>query len=166
MAVSPAATAEVQGALDVTGEFLIRSHKISDKLVRLGIYKKKGTTLSASISASAGIEVLAGNTDLLGMVLNAALPGADANKCGIPADTAKALNSVIKETIDRSIAIELNAACSASSTHEAALLYEISLDEGDTARTDSALKAALAGDWRSEERRVGKECRSRWSPYH
>src|SRR5258708_31104462 len=22
------------------------------------------------------------------------------------------------------------------------------------------------GMWRSEERRVGKECRSRWSPYH
>ena len=21
-------------------------------------------------------------------------------------------------------------------------------------------------NWRSEERRVGKECRSRWSPYH
>ena len=27
------------------------------------------------------------------------------------------------------------------------------------------LKAAQA-KWRSEERRVGKECRSRWSPYH
>ena len=31
--------------------------------------------------------------------------------------------------------------------------------------------SALAGVWiadgkRSEERRVGKECRSRWSPYH
>src|ERR1035441_5124141 len=24
----------------------------------------------------------------------------------------------------------------------------------------------LAGNYRSEERRVGKECRSRWSPYH
>src|SRR2546430_11099226 len=24
----------------------------------------------------------------------------------------------------------------------------------------------LVADWRSEERRVGKECRSRWSPYH
>src|SRR2546430_8755778 len=23
-----------------------------------------------------------------------------------------------------------------------------------------------ANGWRSEERRVGKECRSRWSPYH
>src|SRR2546427_11780728 len=26
--------------------------------------------------------------------------------------------------------------------------------------------AALEGRGRSEERRVGKECRSRWSPYH
>ena len=25
---------------------------------------------------------------------------------------------------------------------------------------------ALSGSLRSEERRVGKECRSRWSPYH
>ena len=29
-----------------------------------------------------------------------------------------------------------------------------------------ALKAALEEVGRSEERRVGKECRSRWSPYH
>ena len=33
----------------------------------------------------------------------------------------------------------------------------IEIDGGDTQRI------AL---WRSEERRVGKECRSRWSPYH
>ena len=26
--------------------------------------------------------------------------------------------------------------------------------------------AVFLGGWRSEERRVGKECRSRWSPYH
>ena len=25
---------------------------------------------------------------------------------------------------------------------------------------------SLAANYRSEERRVGKECRSRWSPYH
>ena len=28
------------------------------------------------------------------------------------------------------------------------------------------LAAALTATLRSEERRVGKECRSRWSPYH
>src|SRR3989441_7745158 len=38
-----------------------------------------------------------------------------------------------------------------------------------TPRLERAVKAALAefkGSYRSEERRVGKECRSRWSPYH
>ena len=29
----------------------------------------------------------------------------------------------------------------------------------------SAIRKAIA-EYRSEERRVGKECRSRWSPYH
>ena len=29
-----------------------------------------------------------------------------------------------------------------------------------------ALRAGIRGQRRSEERRVGKECRSRWSPYH
>ena len=36
-------------------------------------------------------------------------------------------------------------------------------------RMPSGLEAPLAVIWpevRSEERRVGKECRSRWSPYH
>src|SRR6202049_5223634 len=31
---------------------------------------------------------------------------------------------------------------------------------------DSQPRPPLAGRARSEERRVGKECRSRWSPYH
>ena len=30
----------------------------------------------------------------------------------------------------------------------------------------SQSEAVMSGVWRSEERRVGKECRSRWSPYH
>ena len=31
---------------------------------------------------------------------------------------------------------------------------------------EALLKRAVAMALRSEERRVGKECRSRWSPYH
>src|SRR3989449_2015449 len=37
---------------------------------------------------------------------------------------------------------------------------------GETADTLEAMRAARAAGSRSEERRVGKECRSRWSPYH
>ena len=38
-----------------------------------------------------------------------------------------------------------------------------------TARSDACPNVAIADEargFRSEERRVGKECRSRWSPYH
>ena len=31
---------------------------------------------------------------------------------------------------------------------------------------ESEVNYVTPGDIRSEERRVGKECRSRWSPYH
>src|SRR2546430_17147232 len=34
------------------------------------------------------------------------------------------------------------------------------------AMEEMSYKAALRHGYRSEERRVGKECRSRWSPYH
>ena len=33
-------------------------------------------------------------------------------------------------------------------------------------QTSSRIEVFTVGGMRSEERRVGKECRSRWSPYH
>ena len=46
-------------------------------------------------------------------------------------------------------------------------------DQGDTTASHELLHALRLGagvvitiTFRSEERRVGKECRSRWSPYH
>ena len=52
----------------------------------------------------------------------------------------------------------------------------LKLEEGDFVTViggngagKSTMLNAVAGTWpvdRSEERRVGKECRSRWSPYH
>ena len=37
---------------------------------------------------------------------------------------------------------------------------------GDDFVSHSVAVATILADQRSEERRVGKECRSRWSPYH
>src|SRR5574344_3083192 len=40
----------------------------------------------------------------------------------------------------------------------------VEIDEG--VMLDENGHVTEKGDFRSEERRVGKECRSRWSPYH
>src|SRR3712207_867448 len=47
-----------------------------------------------------------------------------------------------------------------------ALLPVLYLRGVSTGDFQEALGALLGKDARSEERRVGKECRSRWSPYH
>ena len=39
-------------------------------------------------------------------------------------------------------------------------------DGEETTELSVKIRAAKFRDLRSEERRVGKECRSRWSPYH
>src|SRR5579871_2193706 len=44
-------------------------------------------------------------------------------------------------------------------------LLKTGMQEGDD-QTSLPFESGNAGAKRSEERRVGKECRSRWSPYH
>ena len=43
---------------------------------------------------------------------------------------------------------------------------ELLREKGMAKAAKKADRVAAEGDDRSEERRVGKECRSRWSPYH
>ena len=45
-------------------------------------------------------------------------------------------------------------------------LRALEMHEGLAALTDGAMEQTVKHIVRSEERRVGKECRSRWSPYH
>ena len=66
-----------------------------------------------------------------------------------------------KKFIAKLSACVLAAACAVS-------VAACSKEEGGT--TDGGDKLYITGSlqalYRSEERRVGKECRSRWSPYH
>ena len=42
----------------------------------------------------------------------------------------------------------------------------MTIDKGYNVLIDLSHQCSFNFMWRSEERRVGKECRSRWSPYH
>ena len=57
-----------------------------------------------------------------------------------------------------------------SDIHSVAIMANLGAESGfDKSVTNSIGAFGLQqwlGDDRSEERRVGKECRSRWSPYH
>ena len=52
-------------------------------------------------------------------------------------------------------------------THVRAILHTLGMDLNDDSLKGTPKRVAkMFVTTRSEERRVGKECRSRWSPYH
>jgi hypothetical protein len=147
ISIQPAVTLKLAGSIRIAGDFIVRCFKESDSVVTLGVYKKRGTTVTASFTAGAGVGGNIGDHNVLDALLNAALPGVDVAAAAIPDDTSSALNGAIKQGLDRSLSAQFNLACSASFTDEAAVVYEIQLDKGVVSDTDAALSEALRGDW-------------------
>jgi hypothetical protein len=156
--IVPNVTLSLAGSLQVSGDFLVRCYKISDNLVRMGVYKKQGSTLTVCLTAAAGIEGKIGGDDVLNALLKAALPGVDVAAAGISGDTAAILNDVIQDGLNRNLSACLNATCSAAFAHEAALLYDVQLDGRDGGATDAALASALAGNWTALEALPNVHC--------
>jgi hypothetical protein len=145
VSVQPAAALTVGGNVAITGEFSVRIRRATASLLRVGVYKKKNTTLSASFTASAGLGAHLGRSDLISAFFAAVLPGIDTT--GLSKDDTAKFHDVLKDSLDHSLAISLNAACSASHSDEAALVFEVNTAAGDLTSTRQALAAALTGDW-------------------
>ncbi len=147
--ITPTVTLQVAGSVEIAGDLIVRSYKKSADVVQIGVYKKCGSTLTVTFTVGAGVAGEIGDDDLLGALLNAALPGVDATAAGITGDRGKDLNKVLKDAINRSLTASFNASCAAAYTDEAAVVYEIQLNQGAADETDEALKLALDGNWTS-----------------
>ena len=78
------------------------------------------------------------------------------------------ITSVLLCTGSMVLADSLNAPSKEAVAADVAAIRQLGKDMGNAmvAGDVHKLNQIFADDWRSEERRVGKECRSRWSPYH
>ena len=144
IAVSPAQTVKVKGDIAVTGEFSVRFRRSTANRLTIGLYKKKGTTFEASFIASAGLGANLGKTDLIAAFFNAVAPGVDFS--GLQPGDSEKFQKVLKDSLDRSLAISLNAACSPTLSDEAAIVYEVDVTAPNQATKD-AIAGALGGDW-------------------
>ncbi len=147
IALDPKVTLKVGGQIAISGDFIVRCHKVTDSGLELGVYKKHGTTLTATLTAKAGVEGDIGTTDVVSAVFNAVLPGVDPKNSGITGENAAAIRGVLKDCLDRSLSIAMNVSCSAGVTDEAAVVYSIDLNQGSNVATNAAISSALRGDW-------------------
>jgi hypothetical protein len=146
-AISPNPTLKLSGELQLTGDFVVRSHRVNSNELHLGIYKKKGSSFKVAFTASAGVAADVAGKDLISTFFGAVLNTPDLSKIGITGDDANTLNGAIKDCVDHNLAISLNAICSAAGSDEAAVAYSINLAAGDAGKTDAAIASALHGDW-------------------
>ena len=151
--VSPRAGAALSAEVTLEGCFVLRVYRSGkDKLV-VGLYKKRETSLSAVLTAAAGMGVSFGNQgnggapDVLSKVLDAVLPGANVDQMSLDDETRQELNDGLKHCADHSLSIALNVCCTATDSDEAAVIYELDFGSGDPVATDKAVAAALKGDW-------------------
>jgi hypothetical protein len=141
--VEIASCVALEGSIAVSGEFVFRSWKKSDTELLIGLYKKKGTTLTVGFVASAGMKAEEGTTDLIKKVFGLLAPGADTSVLGADPGGIKA---ALKKSVDHSLLMSMNASCSAAFSDESAFVYSVDLTRHPD-ETDAALNAAIRGNW-------------------
>ena len=151
--VKAGALAGIKASFTVEGDYQVRLRRISADAVELGVYRKDGATLTAALSASAGVSVVAAGSDVLKSLLGAisADPTGDDEKKllgdgGLAAPQIAALAAAIQGGLDSSLQVSLNAALSELSSEEAAFQYELRPGAMDAA-SRAAVQRALGGDF-------------------
>jgi hypothetical protein len=151
IAVKDGAMAGVAASAAITGSYQVRARRIATDTIELSYLKQKGSTLKADLSASAGVAVKVGNTDLLLALLGAIGTDPTANQKlfdGLTDSEIQTLTAAIKTGVDHSLQAGLDLALAAVTDDEAAFQYLIDpaqLDDNSTAAVEHALAGDLSG---------------------
>ena len=140
----------IGASFSLLGEYQIRIHKLTEDRIRLGFYRKNGSQLGFSASASVGVSAQLGKFELTEMLLKgiSADPKADTDElksAGLSQAQVESIEGAIKAGIERSLELALRFEYGSIASGEAMFLFEIDLGALDQAGR-SAVQDALAGD--------------------
>ena len=167
LAVKAGAVAGLSASFTISGSYQVRVRRSSADAIELSFCKQQGTTLKTDLSASAGVSVKVGDTDLLPALLGAISsdPDTDAIKKlfadgGLTANEISNLTGAIKDGLDHSLQASLDLALSQMADDQAAFQYEIrpaQLDSTASAAVHRALDGDLSGLTMLEESAKGAD---------
>jgi len=129
----------------ITGSYQIRVRRLDANTWELSFLKRKGTTLKADFSGSAGISLKKNDTgaDLIGSMLGAIDPKTDNSQLlagGLTDDEAQTLSDAIKSAIDHSLQASIDETLSRVADNQVAFQYHI---EVDAAQSDPVANEAV-----------------------
>src|SRR6185437_1276971 len=150
VSVSAGGSVTVGASFTVETEYEVVARKLDSGVVRLSWFKKKGSSVTVSVSAAEGVSAGVGDSDLVSQLISAVSgnPKADAGELkadGVATAQIEAIESAIKGAARRKIEISVEAAFTASASESALFLYQIDPAQL-TNESRSALDQALLGN--------------------
>ncbi len=142
--------AGICASFTITGSYQLRVRRLDTNTVELSFLKQRGTTLQLDNTASDGVAVKLGQTDLIAKLLGAIDPKTDNSQLlqgGLRADEAETLNDAIKSSINHSLQASFGQTLSLVKDDEAAFQYHIDVDvAGRDPVARAGIQRALKGD--------------------
>jgi hypothetical protein len=138
----------LSASVNLRGSYQIRVEKLPGEIIRLSFLKASGTTFTTEITASAGVAVNLGDTDLLAKLLGTIEKGAADPKllAGLQSEEVDAFTSEVKAGVNHSVQASLDFALSSETDRQTAFQYEIQaglLTSESTQVLNQALKGNL-----------------------
>ena len=149
LTVQDGVLAGISGDVTLTGSYQIRVEKQTGGIIRLSCIRKAGTMFEVDATASAGVTVDLGTTDLLAKMLGAIEKGGVDPKVlsSLSPDEIGDFNGAIKRSVDHSLQASVTLALSEERDKGAAFQYELAPGSFD-AQAKDAVGRALKGDLR------------------
>jgi hypothetical protein len=149
LAIRDGVMAGVSGDITFTGSYQIRVEKQKGGIIRLSCIQEADRGFKVDASASAGVKLNLGATDLLAKMLGSIEKGGVDPKVlsALSADEISDFNGAIKQGLDHSLQASLTLALSTARDNGVAFQYELAPGSFD-AQAKDAVGRALKGDLR------------------
>ncbi len=138
----------LSGSFQVSGALIFRVHKLTDTSARFHLFKKSGTALSVSFSASAGITGGVADKDFLDTAFQAILPDSKVDLSARDPELNAQLKDVLEDAVSSHFSATLDAEASLSSSTSHVFVLDINLQvASQSPEMTNRVNGLFHGDW-------------------
>lgn len=146
LAADPSLT--LSGSFEVSGALIFRVQKLSTTSARFCLFKKSGTALNVSFSASAGITGGIDGNDFLDTAFKAIIPDTKVDLSSRDADLNSQMQDVLEDAVSSHFSATLDAEASLSNSTSHVFVLDIDLQKASqSAEMTAKVNGLFHGDW-------------------
>ena len=137
------------GSVTITGDFQVRIRSLAASLIRIGYYKKRGSTFAVTFDASVSANVSVAGTDVVSAIFGMLGPSSKVSdqwlKDNGGTEVSSQVQEVVKQAVQTKLQIAMDMECDASISEAVAFLYNFDMGALD-ATGQTLLDKLLKGD--------------------